>query len=667
MLKSENAQSTIHRRLPKKRISFTFSTPVSFPAGNSSLNYHIQNCFTVTALKIMNKYRSFLPCILLVLLTIPSLIHYFPQVTQVEKIPIIPLWEWPYSIFTILAVGIIIAINVLYAKCKDKPLLIPAKKQWIIQLAAVLLVLTGNPWLKETYYQIPYSVLYITFGILLSVCIFRKWTFILFPAIFFILTIINMANRMGFHLGFSNLIQVFSTTWEDAKIYFSIYNIVIVAIVLTISLLAGITVCRLFRNEHRFALFNTACIYFIAFLITLKPQELHIPTGWNYVWPHGCLSELTYNSIRAIRVSNRMSKLLDALPQSEVSDTKSDILKPDMGVVCILHVGESLNAGHLSLNGYNRKTTPWLDSQPNLINFRDCVSSADLTDRALVPILTNGRRNMEKTNDKQYLPTSPGIMDFFSACGFQCASFWHGENLEQNNMQYLAQQIKYFCRKSQKNYSYYNDIFEQIPQVESFLKQQGKQNIFLLINNYGSHFYFSNYDKTNPPFPVKTAPSPASSPQSNADDAADFINAYDNTVHYTDKFIKAVTEKLTGRPYIYIYVGDHGEPLGENGIWSRGSENANKMFHSSSACMIPFFIHTSSEFENLSPHFHKALENARKHQNINTAHEHVFHTILGIMGIQTKYYDSRFDLSNHTVHPYSGPHPSRQGKEASYE
>lgn len=42
--------------------------------------------------------------------------------------------------------------------------------------------------------------------------------------------------------------------------------------------------------------------------------------------------------------------------------------------------------------------------------------------------------------------------------------------------------------------------------------------------------------------------------------------------------------------------------------------------------------------------------------------EHIFHTLLGIFGIQTPYYDEELDLSSDKAKPYTGPHPSRNGE-----
>lgn len=44
---------------------------------------------------------------------------------------------------------------------------------------------------------------------------------------------------------------------------------------------------------------------------------------------------------------------------------------------------------------------------------------------------------------------------------------------------------------------------------------------------------------------------------------------------------------------------------------------------------------------------------------MRTGHEHLFHILLGIMGIQTNYYIPSLDLSSSQIRPYSGPQPSK--------
>ena len=103
--------------------------------------------------------------------------------------------------------------------------------------------------------------------------------------------------------------------------------------------------------------------------------------------------------------------------------------------------------------------------------------------------------------------------------------------------------------------------------------------------------------------------------------------------------------------------------MGDHGYWQR-SQVPFSQFHQHEPSKVPFIIYASPELEAAHPHFKTALEQLRKNQHISTAHEHVFHTILGIMSIETPYYDQKLDLSTDAVAPYTGPHPARGGNDS---
>ena len=69
-----------------------------------------------------------------------------------------------------------------------------------------------------------------------------------------------------------------------------------------------------------------------------------------------------------------------------------------------------------------------------------------------------------------------------------------------------------------------------------------------------------------------------------------------------------------------------------------------------------FFLY-SPEFERLHPHFSGVLTRLRENSRLAVAHEHIFHTLLGIFGLKTPYHDASLDLTTPDVQPYSGMQP----------
>jgi len=112
-------------------------------------------------------------------------------------------------------------------------------------------------------------------------------------------------------------------------------------------------------------------------------------------------------------------------------------------------------------------------------------------------------------------------------------------------------------------------------------------------------------------------------------------NAYDNTVLYLDKFIDALATKLNDKNAIVIYVSDHGESLGENGVFLHGAPFNNAPKEQTN---VPMIVWMSDKF---------VMENPEKHQNIQQwahanrqyieplSHDHLFHSLLDCAGIQS--------------------------------
>lgn len=79
--------------------------------------------------------------------------------------------------------------------------------------------------------------------------------------------------------------------------------------------------------------------------------------------------------------------------------------------------------------------------------------------------------------------------------------------------------------------------------------------------------------------------------------------------------------------------------------------------------MVGMFVICSPEFRQMHPHFAEAVQQLRAHSDMLVGHEHVFHTLLGLIGIRSPYYDSSLDLCSPDARPYEGPHPENYAPE----
>ncbi len=464
------------------------------------------------------------------------------------------------------------------------------------------------------------------------------------------------------------LAEIFEGSKEEILAYLTFRNVALVMLLLSIVIGLGLLMRWCMKPMNRIWLivlglvFCTvvACKYFGP-----RSKERTLIS----MWPVSDIRSLYLNTQDARAYNEKMKGAIQSLPSPADKPSSSPLLKPDSSVVVVLHVGESVRADRLSLNGYlnqGRSTTPWLDSQKgsSLINFSNCISSHLWSSYSVMTILTNARRaglpNVKGLNElvgganldvaPDMCATSGSLLDLFDANQFSVYSFMG--NLAGLELRHEKLQRMLTSRRKDGFYAP-GKPHTSIPQITNVLGKTGQNNLFFYINNEGSHVPFGNYDEDSAPFQPSLPNLNSSASQAQA-----VNNAYDNTIHYTDEFIRRVVEQLKGRPFIYVYVSDHGEYLGHDGMWGRGG--AVDCYHSTSGCRVGMFIITSPEYEALHPHFAEAVKNLRAHADMTVGHEHIYHTLLGIVGIETPYYNAALDLSSANPEPYTGPQPEKK-------
>lgn len=611
---------------------------------------------------LKNKNYAFWVYVLLILSLSITFLYYSSESSGVAETKW-KLTTWMHGSIPAIVASVLTLATVSFQLIRKRSVVITASEQLYAYSVAIILFFLFNPWAVVNIAQLPLSITLSTAFYFLSYAIFGRLTYAIWPPVFFLSLITYAATFQGIRLDPDKLAQIFCASWQDAKSYFTYGNICLLICGSLVSIAAWYAMQRKLSRIKRSILFSHGLMLLTPALFLMLLLKSNIAVNEKYIWPLGNSQTLAVNSKNTIFSIRHINYMIDLLPKEDVNATISPSVQYN-GIVCILHVGESVSSNHCHINGYERNTTPWLSQQKTLINFKDCIASAIVTDRALITIVTNGRRDFLSETSPQYKPSSPCLVDFFKASGFTCATFWDACYLKSSSNDLFTRQVEYFNRKADAVYgSSATNYMEQVPMARDFLKKHNGKNVFLMINNFGSHAFYNGYDSNCPPFPIETPPRADLRPSSNVKHAEIVTNAYDSTIHLTDRYIESIAEYLKGKPFIYIYISDHGEYLGDHGYWQR-SQVPFSQFHQHEPCKVPFIIYASPELEAAHPHFKAALEQLRKNQHISTAHEHVFHTILGIMSIETPYYDQKLDLSTDAVVPYTGPHPARGGNDS---
>ena len=125
-------------------------------------------------------------------------------------------------------------------------------------------------------------------------------------------------------------------------------------------------------------------------------------------------------------------------------------------------------------------------------------------------------------------------------------------------------------------------------------------------------------------------------------------NAYDNAILYTDYFLSKVIALLKQYPQFesaMFYIGDHGESLGENGVYLHG---------------LPYFMAPENQKHIpaimwFGDGFKIDREKLREAATREYSQDNLFHTLLGMMEIETSVYEKDMDIINSAVDNISKP------------
>ena len=560
----------------------------------------------------------------------------------------------------------LIAICITYRVIKCKAL-ISGRSFWTAFSLSILFNLTLNRELVQQTHQIANALL-LSMGLMLaSYGILRRFCFLLWMPLIFILTVKYAASSMyGISLNASTLAQVFNATADEIFVYLTYLNCFLI-----ILLLGGISLCCYFiykglHKEHSLTLFSSAVFCFAALYISryyMQPVYYNQDCG---LWPIKELRSIGHQAMQGVKENEEIRNMVYALPSAADKPSHSTVLQGNEGVTIVLHIGESVTSDHLASHGYNRNTMPFVQSMSNIIHFKDCTASSIYTVYSMVTILTDGRRGYNICKDENMKPTVSSFADLLVKHSFkQYCLFSHGTMIHTAGQNTLPKILQKLTNKATATYSNTGLPMKQIPQLQKILKEDPKSNKLILINNEGSHAAFTFYDLSTAPYHPTGLGNQSSPSESEDDRKKRIINDYDNTIHYTDQYIKKATDSLKGTPFVYIYISDHGEYLGENDRWNRTAGDSADYFYISQGCRVPFFIIYSPELQKLHPHFSSCIDTLRKNAHLSTAHEHIFHTILGIAGIQSPHYKAELDLSSPHAKQYTDSQPLN--KSTNYE
>lgn len=344
----------------------------------------------------------------------------------------------------------------------------------------------------------------------------------------------------------------------------------------------------------------------------------------------------SYNFIN-FYVNKNSSRFVSISDDSKISSRNKPIL-------FVFILGETARSKNFSLNGYHRATNPNLVNEQNLINFKNVTSCGTATAISVPCMFSDKNRN---TFNKSKDIKRGNIIDILNKVGFD--SIWVDNNTGCKGVCDRIKKLDLEPYKSSKicnSGGCYDEIlnlaFEDIVDKQINIKSDKSiiNNRAIYMHMLGSHgpTYYLRYPKEFEVFKPVCNTSRLS--DCNKDD---IINTYDNTIIYTEHVISNVIVKLKSiKEYdsLLIYMSDHGESLGERGVYLH---SLPYFFAPEAQKKIPFFIWYSDSFFNNQTGLIKMI---KKRSYCDLSHDNLFHTILGGLNIESKFYNSELDIFN---------------------
>ncbi len=302
----------------------------------------------------------------------------------------------------------------------------------------------------------------------------------------------------------------------------------------------------------------------------------------------------------------------------------------------VMVVGESLRADHLSLNGYTRLTTPllqqYLQNGSNLVSF-DRFFACDTATATSVPCMFS---LLDQAHfDRRRGDRMENLLDIAKRAGVEV--LWIDNNSSSKGVarrapawNFTTPALNPLCDLECRDEGMLLGLQRFLAAYEADPARYGKP-LLLVLHQKGSHgpAYYRRY----PPAFERFTPACHSS-QLRQCSRQEIINAYDNSVLYTDYVLAKLIALLESRRDRYdpamFYVSDHGESLGENGVYLHG---------------MPVFMAPDAQVRVAAMLWlggDKAPLAGLAHQP--WSHDHVFHTLLGLLGVQTQVHQPALDI-----------------------
>lgn len=298
----------------------------------------------------------------------------------------------------------------------------------------------------------------------------------------------------------------------------------------------------------------------------------------------------------------------------------------DEKTVVILVIGESARRRNFSLYGYARQTNPLLSTE-GVVPLANTEACATYTTEALLCLLSHDDPGLRLAGSTELLPS------YLQRHGIDV--IWRTNNWGEPPLKIgtyeRARDLERNCSGTMCSHDglLLNGLAQRIQSSPS-------RKVFVVLHQGGSHG--PAYNTKVPPSFERFKPV-CESVDLNRCTPESLVNAYDNTILYTDQVVGQAIEALKGMPGVaatLLYISDHGESLGEHGLYLHGTPMALAPAEQKE---IPFLVWMSDGFQRRQHIDASALARAPSHTQ-----GQVFHSIMGAFDMRSSIYRPGLDI-----------------------
>lgn len=338
----------------------------------------------------------------------------------------------------------------------------------------------------------------------------------------------------------------------------------------------------------------------------------------------------------ALRYAKMMFKTTQIVVQPTGRDAKPGpfLAKADKPVLMVIVAGETGRAQNWSLTGYGRETNAELSTR-DIVYYPNATSCGTATATSLPCMfspLTKDQYSYEGGLSNE------NLLDVLMHAGFD-VEWWDNNTGDKNIGDRLPVRPRTMKPEDGPEFCFpecIDGVFLKSLQQKA---DTITKNTVIVLHQIGSHgpSYWLRYPADREIF------SPAcKTPELTQCSTEEIVNAYDNTIAYTDYFLAQVIDLLDASdrviPAMY-YVSDHGESLGEGGLYLHGTPYFMAPEYQT---RVPMVLWMSERFRDSLGVDQDCLKSAAE---APVSHDNMFSTVLGMVDVTTTARDEALDLA----------------------